>query len=211
MAARKYPDLRDVRVVADEHFAPTDVSVAAQIARIKSSGAQAVVAFVTGTPFATVLRAINDSGYEGTVVTGAGNAIKDQIIGYSAFLPRELIFGTLPSQIDVGIASRVRVQRTIYLDALKQITSDAPGVPQSVPWDPLTILVDGYRKIGFAATPNQMRDYILSVHDFAGIMGMYDFRNKDQRGLDPRSSGAMHWDKTTQNITVVSKPAGVPL
>ena len=41
-------------VVAREHFNLTDISVAAQMANIKSSGAQALIAWSTGTPVATI-------------------------------------------------------------------------------------------------------------------------------------------------------------
>jgi branched-chain amino acid transport system substrate-binding protein len=209
--ALNYPELRDLKLVADERMNQTDVSASAQVARIKASGAQAAVVFVSGTGFATVLRAVNDSGYEGIIATGASNAIKEQIQSYGAYLPATLIFTTLPFQMDVGVAERVRRARNVYLEAIRQVTTEQLGVPQSVPWDPLTILVDAYRKLGMQATAVQVRDYIVSLHDFAGIMGMYDFRTNDQRGLDIHSTGAMRWDKATQSFVVLSRPGGTPL
>jgi branched-chain amino acid transport system substrate-binding protein len=49
-------------IVAREHFNPTDLSVSAQMTRIKASRAQALVAWSTGTPAATLLRGVVDVG-----------------------------------------------------------------------------------------------------------------------------------------------------
>jgi branched-chain amino acid transport system substrate-binding protein len=210
-AVKNYPDLKDLKLLADEHMGLSDVSAAAQLARIKASGAQAMVVFVTGTGFATVLRAANDVGYDGAILAGSANGIKEQIVSYSAFLPKTLLFTTLPFQMDIGVAPAVKQSRTVFFGAMKEVTAEAPGVPQGVPWDALTIVIDGFRKVGPQATAVQIRDYILGVRGFAGIMGNYDFRSGDQRGLDPRSTGAMTWDKSTQSFVVVSRPGGSPL
>ena len=54
------PENRSVRVPVREHFANGDLSVAAQIARIKSSNPQALLAWTTGTSLATVLHGARD-------------------------------------------------------------------------------------------------------------------------------------------------------
>ena len=56
------PENKNVTVVAHEHYNASDVSVAAQIARIKSSGAQALIAWTVGGPLATVFNAMQSSG-----------------------------------------------------------------------------------------------------------------------------------------------------
>lgn len=43
------PENRGETIVASEHFAPTDISVAAQMARIKQSNPQAIIAWTSGT------------------------------------------------------------------------------------------------------------------------------------------------------------------
>jgi len=207
----KYRELSDMKVLTQEHMAVGDVSATAQIARMKAFNPQILLILVNGTSFATALRAINDVGFDGPVMTSSGNAVREQIMGYASFLPKTLIFTTLPFQMDVGIAPAVRQARNIFVAALKEITPEPPGVPQGISWDPLTLLVDAYRKIGPQATAAQVRDYLLGVHGFAGIMGYYDFRGKDQRGLDLRSTGAMVWDKSSQTFVVVSRPGGEPL
>jgi len=94
---------------------------------------------------------------------------------------------------------------------MQQIGVPDPGVPNLLPWDPMMMIVAGLRKIGPQATATQIRDYILGLHGFPGIMGSYDFRRGDQRGLDPKSTGAVRWDKATGKFIVMSKPGGTPL
>jgi branched-chain amino acid transport system substrate-binding protein len=56
------PEFKTMQLVARERFGVTDLSVAAQIERIKAAGAEAIDAWTTGTPFGTVLRGAYDAG-----------------------------------------------------------------------------------------------------------------------------------------------------
>ncbi len=49
------PENKEMEIVDREHFNTTDISVAAQMAHIKQSGAQAMIAWMTGASFATIL------------------------------------------------------------------------------------------------------------------------------------------------------------
>ena len=70
----KSPEFRNLQLVANEHFAPGDLSVSAQIGtQSKPSGAQALDAWTTGTPFGTVLRNVQETGWNGIVMTNGGN------------------------------------------------------------------------------------------------------------------------------------------
>jgi branched-chain amino acid transport system substrate-binding protein len=61
-------------IVAREHFNPTDLSVSAQMTRIKASRAQALVAWSTGTPAATLLRGVVDVGLNLPVIATSVSA-----------------------------------------------------------------------------------------------------------------------------------------
>jgi branched-chain amino acid transport system substrate-binding protein len=86
-----------------------------------------------------------------------------------------------------------------------------PDTAVASAWDPTLIIVSGLRQLGPNATATQLRDYILKLHDFAGLNGMYDFRRGDQHGLDPLSSPLVRWDKTAGAFVLISKPGGMPL
>ena len=57
----------------------------------------------------------------------------------------------------------------------------------------------------------QLRDYLENLHGFAGANGVFDFRVGDQRGIDPRASVVVTWDKTKHEFVTMSKPGGLPL
>ena len=50
------PENRDMQIVSFEHFAPSDISIAAQMAKIKDSKPDVVMAWGTGTATATEYR-----------------------------------------------------------------------------------------------------------------------------------------------------------
>lgn len=207
----KTPEFADLHVVANEHFAVGDLTVSAQVARIKSAGAEAIDAWTTGTPFGTVLRGVSEVGWDGTVMTNGGNINKNQMGQYAAFIPRQMIF-TGPPYMSLGaVAPPIQRARATFLSALRQVGVDAPDQTTLVAWDPAMILVDALRRLGTGATAVQLRDAILQLHGYAGIDGMYDFRDGSQRGLDPKSSIVVRWDKASGEFVTISKPGGLPL
>lgn len=88
-------------VVAREHFNLTDISVAAQMARIKASGAQAIFAWVSGTAFGTVMRGVTDAGIDLPIVTSTANLTYPQLEAEAAVMNDNVLFpaGLGPSSI----------------------------------------------------------------------------------------------------------------
>ena len=94
IAALGLPENHDVTLVARQNFAPGDVSVTAQIATIETAKPQAIFALATGSPVATVLRALNDAGSTVPVQIPGSNMIYSQLHTFAAFLPKQLLFST---------------------------------------------------------------------------------------------------------------------
>ena len=69
----KLPENAGVQVVERQRFNPTDVSVSAQIERIKSANPQAFIAWTTGAPIATVFKAVLQAGLDVPFGTTNGN------------------------------------------------------------------------------------------------------------------------------------------
>ncbi len=84
------PENKDIQVTSREHFNTTDVSVSAQIENIKAAKPQALIAWSTGAPIATVFRAIQQAGLDVPVATTDGNMTYAQMTQYKDFLPRQL-------------------------------------------------------------------------------------------------------------------------
>jgi branched-chain amino acid transport system substrate-binding protein len=204
------PEFHDLQLVANEHFAVGDLTVAAQIARIKAAGADAVDAWTTGTPFGTVLRGVAESGWDGIVMTNAGNMSRTQMDQYAAVIPRQMILTAPPYYATGQVPAALRLARTTYLDALHQVNVADPDLTFLVGWDPAIIYIDAFRHLGTGATAAQFRDYLLKRHDLPGINGIYDFRRGDQRGVDPLASVMVRWDKDSHEFVTATKPGGMP-
>src|SRR5215469_18394028 len=88
------PENKDATLVERDHFNPSDISVSAQIERIRASGAQAIVAGVTGSPAATVFKGMIQAGLDIAVAPTSGNQVFAQMEQWKDFLPPGLVMGS---------------------------------------------------------------------------------------------------------------------
>ena len=73
----RYAELKGIKVVASERFAPTDTSVTGQILKIVSTNPDAVVIGASGTPAATPVRALLERGFKGRIYHNHGVANRE--------------------------------------------------------------------------------------------------------------------------------------
>lgn len=209
-AALALPENKDVTLVAREHYAVSDLSVAAQISRIKESGAQAMIAWGTGAPIGTVFHAISDSGLDIPVGVSASNLLYTIMKQYGAFLPKQLVsaaFGAVAYDSLPNGAVKNAVRQ--YVDAFKTVGVRADA-SQVIGWDPAWIIVSAYKKLGPNATAAQLKDYIGNLRGYAGATGMYDFIDVPQRGVSAMVSGIMvQWDPARDTFVAISKFGGL--
>jgi branched-chain amino acid transport system substrate-binding protein len=200
-------------LLIQEHFTPSDVSVAAQMARIKGSGAQAIIAWTTGAPAATVFRGMAQQGVDLPVAPTSGNQTFAAMKQWQAFLPKQLILASAlypqhpPAvKLDSGVESAQQsMNATLAKHGLKADNMVATT------WDAGLIVASGLRKLGSGATAGQLRQYIDGLSDFAGVDGIYNFSKYPQRGLGPESSTVTTYDAKTDSWVWLSQPGGAPL
>jgi branched-chain amino acid transport system substrate-binding protein len=179
--AMKLPENSGMSLVATERYNASDVSVTAQLTRIKAAKPQALIIWVPGTPFATALRAVQNTGLNVPIVATSANMVAKQLEQYSAFMPKELYFPGVTYAAGIAQNARVKHQQDIYNAALKA-AGVSPDLQTGMTWDAGLITVDALRKLGPTATGTQIRDYIDGLKDFPGILGIYDFVKVPQRG-----------------------------
>lgn len=209
----KLPENSTIKVVERQHFNPKDVSVSAQIERIKAANPQALIAWSTGAPIATVFKAVLQAGLSVPVGTTNGNQTYAQMQQYKSFLPQELYIPTsvfLPHAGMFKLDSRVEEQQEKFHAAFKAAHLK-PDTMSMLAWDPASIVVQALRKLGAKATASQIRDYINSQTSLAGINGIYDFKAVPQRGLTVKNALVSRWDPHADTWLVVSQPTGTPL
>jgi branched-chain amino acid transport system substrate-binding protein len=211
--AMKLPENKNLKMVAEVQFAPNDVSVTAQIERVKESGAQALIVWTSGSPFGTVLRGIEEVGLKIPVGTTDANMTLAQMHQYASFLPDDILFMSSewpPHGSDLKLAKGVEQAQAQMFDAFKAAKTpmdiDAP-----IAWDPGMLEITALRTLGTKASPDQIRRFIVSQKNWAGVDGMYDFSKTPQRGLSVEDSIVARWDKVKDSWTIVSKPGGEAL
>jgi branched-chain amino acid transport system substrate-binding protein len=202
-----------VTIVDAEHFNPTEQTVAAQMQRIRAANPDVIVMWTSGQPFGTVTHAYTDAGMTIPAFTTNGNMSFTFMKQFNGFLPKTLYFPGLaylagPNPKEAVASTRAPIKR--MYDAMR-----AAGAPvdfqAGVPWDPAQIVVDAYRKLGTSATYEQIRNWILSQNEYAGISGVYDFTDKGagaQRGLSSKDVLIMKWDDTKPAFIPASKMGG---
>jgi branched-chain amino acid transport system substrate-binding protein len=209
----KLPENSGVQVVERQRFNPKDVSVSAQIERIKAATPQAFIAWSTGAPIATVFKAVLQAGLDVPFGTTNGNQTYAQMEQYKTFLPRELYIPTsvfLPHEGMFKLEPKVEEQQKKFHAAFKAANLGMDNM-SALAWDPGNIVIEALRKLGTKATASQIKEYIGSQTDLAGINGIYDFKSVPQRGLTVKNALVSRWDTTTNTWIVVSQPTGIPL
>lgn len=209
----KLPQNAGIKVVARQHFNTKDVSVSAQIERIKAAHPQAFIAWSTGAPIATVLRGAYQAGLNVPIATTNGNQTYAQMKQYKSFLPKQLYIPTsafLPHKGLFKLNPQVEARQQKFYAAFKAAHLK-PDTMSMLAWDPASIVVAALRKLGTKATASQIRAYVSSQTDLPGINGIYNFKAVPQRGLTVKNALVSRWDAKAGTWVVVSKPAGAPL
>jgi branched-chain amino acid transport system substrate-binding protein len=200
---------KGVQIVDQEHFAPADLTVAAQVAHIKAAAPQVLIVWVIGTPFVTALRGISDAGLDLPVAASNSNMVYDQLKGLAQYLPAQTFFsgpgflgGSTPPAQAAAVKQFYSVTKDIGL---------TPDFALALSWDPAAIVVAALRELGTNATAEQIHNYIEKLRGYPGIMGIYDFTTGDQRGLTQKALTIMRWDIKKSEWIAVSRPGGEPL
>jgi branched-chain amino acid transport system substrate-binding protein len=211
--ALKNPDNAGVSLVARTRFSTSDVSVTAQIERIKAADPQVLIVWSTGTAIASIFKGLVQAGIDLPVLTSNGNMANSVMAQFAGFLPKTLY---VPSTeftphdglytLDPAVEEK---QRDFYAIAKREnlgVDYMTAGV-----WDTLLMMVDALRALGPDAKAPQVRDWIASQTHLAGINGLYDFKAEPQRGLNESSGIINQWDAEHGAWHPVCKPGGEPL
>ncbi len=202
------PENHAFDLLATEHYNPADLSVNAQLVRIKTANPQALIAWTVGTPTGTLLRGIRDAGLDIPVTESNGNMIYAQMSQFAGILPRELIFPSYRAMTEGDPTDRrVGAAQAAFFRSLKA-AGIRPDIGNVLSWDALMLVVDALRQYGPDATSTNVRDFIAGQRRYAGVNGIYDFAGGNQRGLGVSQLVVDRWDAAKNTFVSVSKPGG---
>lgn len=207
------PENRGMTMVEHPHFNIGDVSVAAQIERIKAAGPQAMIAWTTGASISTIFKAMIQAGLDIPIVTTNGNQSFPQMSQYVSFLPRQLLIASALFPEHDGIYQldpRVEKAQHAMYAALAAENLKADNMT-TITWDVAMMVTSALRERGPEASAAQIRDYIANLTDYPGINGVFDFKTTPQRGLTDDDAIITRFDPQQKAWVWLSKPGGAPL
>ncbi|MGA2395684.1 MAG: ABC transporter substrate-binding protein [Candidatus Lustribacter sp.] len=202
---------KGLELVDREHFAPTDLSVAAQVAKLKAAQPDAIVAWVTGTAVGTVLHGIQDAGIDVPIMLSPGNMTAAFVKQYGSVLSDKMY---LPITAYYGGTAGIPPATRNAMNAFSGAYRAAGATPDQLAvsaWDPAMLVVDALRRNGVEASTAKIRDYLVNLKGWTGVNGAYDFRAIPQRGVGQESLIMVRWDPAHVNFVPASKAGGKPL
>jgi branched-chain amino acid transport system substrate-binding protein len=205
------PQFAGIVVTDRAHFNPTDLSIVGQIEHIKETNPQVLIAWTAGAGFGTVLHGIQEAALNVPVAGGGANMTYSQMAQFKDVLPKQLFFPSVSSLTAQGanpgpIRDAQLVYRKVFRDA-----GIRPDFQNNIAWDPAMIIIAAYRAEGPNATAAQLQSFIQSLHSWAGINGIYDFRDGLQRGITLGVGVIVRWDPAKGDFVAMSKLGGYPL
>ena len=200
-----------INVVAREHFNPSDISVRAQLTRIKAVNPQALISYASGAALATILRGMQEVGLDVPILSSPANMSYPQLDSYKAFVPAQLLFPGHAWFTPEYVQDRNWRQKiTEYTDSIKA-AGQRPDKIGAEAWDVGMLIVEALRRAGPDASSEKLRETIMNMNGVYGVLGRYDYRTTPMRGLNASSIPIDRWDPVKGDFVAVSKPGGEPI
>jgi branched-chain amino acid transport system substrate-binding protein len=211
--ALKKPENKSIKIVDIESFGITDVSIAAQAAKIKASGAQMIYDLPNGTAFGTSLHGLSDVGFDVPIYTSAANFSPVLLNQLKSFMPKELTCsGASFFNRDRPANDPQKKPIDDFYAALAADGITQPTVSHAFAWDPALIVVTVLRQLGTNATAPQIHAAIEKMKGFPGAGGIYDFSVNDQHGAGESGLLVMKYDPANPGHPIIaSKQGGAPI
>ena len=191
----KFAEVRKIRIVASERFAPRDTSVTAQVLKLASANPDMVVIGASGTPAVLPAKALAERGYKGSVYFNHGVANPDFLrVGgkdiEGAFVPTSpvVVAAALPADHPAKAQAMEYVKR--YEAVHGAGTVSAFG---AYTWDAGLLLGHAIPTALKTAQPGTkefraaLRDAIEGTRDLHVSNGVMNMSKNDHLGLDQRA------------------------
>jgi branched-chain amino acid transport system substrate-binding protein len=203
------PENHDLNAVSVERFNANDISVGAQLAKIRASGAQVLITYSAGTAFGVVLHGLHDAGLDLPVFASQGNLSYVEMKEYFENLPRALYFvsGPLPAEGQPLEDGPLKSTDLAYLNAFRR-QGIKPDWGHAVAWDTGAVVLTALRARGLDATPADLRTYINALHGVPALQGELDFRTGTMRGVSDLR--VLAWDRAHATWSIASRAGGNP-
>lgn len=173
-----------IEVVSDQTFNPGDADMSAQLTKIKSSGAEAVVMWTAGKEAATIVKNAAELGIEVPMFGSHGNARKEFAEGAGeAANGFRFAAGKVLVPAAYGEGTEGYKVATDFIDRYTTQFGEAPSTFAGHAYDALYLITEAARRVEGELTPQSLRDEIEKTAGFVGIGGTFTFSPTDHNGL----------------------------
>jgi branched-chain amino acid transport system substrate-binding protein len=211
LAAVNLPENKSVQIVAHEYFTPGDLSVSAQMTRIKTAKPDMVLMWATGAPAGTMFRNAQDLNIDLPTVGSPGNLNAAFFKQYGPRLPTNLYFASAPYYAGDAVSDPATKAAVNTLTSELATVGAKPDMLEIAAWDPAMAVVDALRKVGPDASAAKLHAYLINLKGWTGVNGPYDYHAAPQRGLSDKNIVMVRWDAPHNAFVAVSKFGGSPL
>ncbi len=173
-----------IELVADETFNPGDTDLSAQLTRIKSAGAEAILLWTAGKEAAIAVKAARELGLTQPMYGGSGQARVEFVEG-AGDAAEGFVFGTGKSLVPSNWGEGSDAFEMVSSFAARYETSfgEKPDIFAGHAFDAIVILADALKRAGADATPGELRDAIEETNGVVGFGGTFTFGPNDHNGL----------------------------
>ena len=210
----KEPAFKDVTLVANEHFASSDLSVSAQIEKMRAGKPDAIVSWATAAAGGTVFRALKQAGIDLPTAASGSNMTVSQMTDYAAFLPSKVFFGVgewaANGDPRLAVPKEVTAQQKLFFASMKTLNV-YPDAGYELGWEPIRTVADALNKLPAGADAKTLHNFLINWQGHIGAEGVYDFKKTPQRGLNIDNAIVVRWDGTKKEWHLVSNLTGTPI
>lgn len=191
----KFVEVRKIRIVANERFAPRDTSVTGQVIKLAAANPDMVVIGASGTPAVLPARALAERGYKGSVYFNHGVANPDFLrVGgkdiEGAFVPTSpvVVAAALPADHPAKAQAMDYVRRYEAVNGAGSVSAFG-----AYTWDAGLLLSHAIPVALKTAPPGTkefrtaLREAIEATRDLHVSNGVMNMSKNDHLGLDQRA------------------------
>lgn len=211
-AALAAPENASMQLVDFEHFNASDVTIAAEMSRIKAAAPDAIIAYVSGTPLGTILRGALQVGLDVPIAVPGSNFNPKVVDQFASILPAAGLYIAIEPHFTPDNLPGGAMRRSVstYLNATKEPGARG-GAQTMLSWDAANVIIGALRAIGPNASAEQLKNYIAGLHGWYGACCEYDFRG-NSHGLTAKDGVVVRYDTAKKAFVPVSRiGTGVPI
>jgi len=173
-----------LQIVSDQTFNAGDTDFSAQLTKVKSSGADAVLLWTAGKEGASIVTAAKSLGLTLPLYGGSGQAKKEFAAGAGA-AAEGFTFGTGKSLVPANWGAGTEQYKVVngFAERYQAAYGQAPDIFAGHAFDALTILGDALTRSGGSSEPAKLRDSIEATAKLPGFGGLFTFSPTDHNGL----------------------------